>query len=181
MTREELTHEYFEWMCQLVYSERCSRIHPHHKLLNHLHSREFYYILDMDSNRYEDGIELRYRFGYEQNYPGDIISLYLDDRPCSVLEMMVALSTRCEEHIMSDPDIGNRTGQWFWSMIKSLGLESMDDANFDSVYTDMVISKFLNRTYERTGKGGLFTIEGCRRDLRDVEIWCQMMWYIGDI
>lgn len=86
MTREELTHEYFEWMCQLVYSERCSRIHPHHKLLNYLHSREFYYILDMDSNRYEDGIELRYRFGYEQNYPGDIISLYLDDRPCSVLE-----------------------------------------------------------------------------------------------
>lgn len=82
---------------------------------------------------------------------------------------------------MSDPDIGNRTGQWFWGMIKSLGLESMDDANFDSVYTDMVISKFLNRTYERTGKGGLFTIEGCRRDLRDVEIWCQMMWYIGDI
>src|SRR5574344_2086473 len=171
MTREELTHEYFEWMCQLVYSERCSRIHPHHKLLNYLHSREFYYILDMDSNRYEDGIELRYRFGYEQNYPGDIISLYLDDRPCSVLEMMVALSIRCEEHIMDDPDIGNRTGQWFWSMMKSLKLNSVTDDRFDRILVDKTLLRFMNREYKPNGEGGLFTLRHSRHDLRYVDIW----------
>ena len=181
MTREELTQEYFEWMCQLVYSERYSKIHPHHKLLNYLHNRDFYYILDMDSNRYEDGIELRYRFGYEQNYPGDIISLYLDDRPCSVLEMMVALAHRCEESIMDDPDIGDRTWEWFWSMIKNLNLYSMDDKNFDRDYVEDILTKFLNREYEPDGTGGLFTITSRNDDLRNVEIWYQMMWHLDEV
>ena len=43
-----------------------------------------------------------------------MISAYLDNKTCSVLEMMIALAIRCEEHIMDDPDVGNRTGQWFW-------------------------------------------------------------------
>lgn len=51
-----------------------------------------------------------------------MIASYLDNRPCSVLEMIIALAIRLEEHIMDDPDIGNRTGQWFWDMIVSLGL-----------------------------------------------------------
>ena len=41
--------------------------------------------------------------------------------------MMIALAIRCEEHIMDDPDAGDRTGQWFWSMLVSLGLGSMDE------------------------------------------------------
>ena len=78
-------------------------------------------MIPMDGNRAEDGIDLRYRFGHEQHYSDAMVASFLDDRPCSVLEMMIALSIRCEEHIMDDPDVGNRTGQWFWSMIASLG------------------------------------------------------------
>lgn len=78
---------------------------------------------------------------------------------------------------MDDPDIGNRTGQWFWDMIVSLGLGSMDDSKFDKAYAIDVIRRFLNRDYERDGKGGLFTIEHCRYDMRDIEIWYQANWY----
>lgn len=53
------------------------------------------------------------------------------------LEMIIALAIRLEEHIMDDPDIGNRTGQWFWDMIVSLGLGS--EGLID------VIRRFLNR------------------------------------
>ena len=39
---------------------------------------------------------------------------------CSVLEMMVALAICCEETYMDNPNIGNRTGQWFWNMVKNI-------------------------------------------------------------
>ena len=104
-----------------------------------------------------------------------------DNRPCSVLEMIIALAIRLEEHIMDDPDIGNRTGQWFWDMIVSLGLGSMDDSKFDKAHAIDVIRRFLDRDYGRDGKGGLFTIEHCRYDMRDIEIWYQANWYLDNI
>ena len=82
---------------------------------------------------------------------------------------------------MDDPDVGDRTGQWFWSMITSLGLGSMTDDRFDWHYTHTVVTRFLNREYEPNGKGGLFTIRNCHRDLRKVEIWDQLCWYLGTI
>ena len=91
MTEIELNNEYFEWMCQLVCNERYSRRLSYQKLLRHLHNIDFQYMLPMDGNRAEDGIDLRYRFGYEKEYEGLMIASYLDNRPCSVLEMLIAL------------------------------------------------------------------------------------------
>lgn len=181
MTKNELNKEYFEWMYQLVCNERYPKRISYRKLLTHLHDIEFTYIIGMDGNRAEDGIDLRYRFGYERQYSRSMIATYLDDRPCSVLEMLTALAIRCEEHIMDDPDIGNRTGQWFWNMISNLGLSSLNDTRFDSEYLNRVITRFLNREYKRNGEGGLFTVKNCKHDLRTVEIWYQMCWYLDDI
>lgn len=181
MTKNELNKEYFEWMYQLVCNEKYPKSLSYRKLLTHLHDMEFTYIIEMDGNRAEDGIDLRYRFGYERRYNSHMIETYLDDRPCSVLEMLTALAIRCEEHIMDDPDIGNRTGQWFWNMISNLGLSSLNDARFDSGYLNRVITRFLNRKYKRNGEGGLFTVKNCKHDLRNVEIWYQMCWYLDDI
>jgi len=181
MTRIKLNKEYFEWMYQLVCKDGYSKRLSYRKLLAHLHDVEFTYILEMDGNRAEDGIDLRYRFGYECQYNNHTIETYLDNRPCSVLEMLTALAIRCEEHIMDDPDIGNRTGLWFWNMISNLGLSSLDDVRFDSGYLNRVINLFLNRKYKRNGEGGLFTVKNCKHDLRTVEIWYQMCWYLDDI
>ena len=181
MTQNELNDEYFEWMYQLVCNERYPAGLSHRKLLTHLYTVEFDYIIGMDGNRAEDGIDLRYRFGYENSYEDPAIAHYLDNRPCSVLEMLIALAVRCEEHIMGDPEIGNRIGQWFWNMIENLGLGSMTDAEFDKKYVDRVVSRFLNREYKQNGEGGLFTVENCRYDLRSIEIWYQMCWYLDGI
>lgn len=180
MTRHKLNSDYFEWMYHLVYHEKFSKRLSYRKLLAYLHRIEFTYIIGMDGNRAEDGVDLRYRFGYENEIKGPVIASYLDDRPCSVLEMLIALSMRCEEHIMDNPDIGDRTGQWFWNMISNLGLDSMYDSKFDEGYIDDVIDRFLNRNYKRNGEGGLFIVPHCRRDLRSVEIWYQMMWYLDE-
>lgn len=169
MRISELKEEYFHWIIQLVGTLDCL---AYTKCLRCLHGIEFTYIIDMDGNRATDGVGLRWRF-HEQGYP------YLDDGPCSVLEMMVALALRCEESIMADRDLGNRTGVWFWGMIINLGLGAMHDRQFDEDYVVDIITRFLNREYNPDGTGGLFTIEGCDHDLRDVEIWYQMCWYLN--
>lgn len=181
MTRDELNNKYFEWMYQLVCNDRYSKRLSYRKLLFHLHSIEFKYTIGLDGNRYEDGVDLRYRFGYKNSYEDPMIATYLDDRPCSVLEMLIALAIRCEEHIMDDPREGDRMGQWFWNMIVNLGIGSMNDAKFDEAYVNSVITKFMNREYKRNGEGGLFTVEHCKYDLRSIEIWYQMCWYLNSI
>lgn len=179
MTRDEIKNRYFEWMCDLVCGDRFSKNISYRKLLIFLHDAEFTYSIPKDGNRAEDGIDLRYRFAYENTNIEDA-ELYLDG-PCSVLEMMVALSIRCEETIMDDPNMGLRTGQWFWGMISSLGLGSMNDELYNRRFVEDVILKFLNREYKPNGKGGLFTIRNCDDDLRTVEIWYQMCWYLDSI
>lgn len=181
MLKSELNAKYFNWMCQLVSIRRYTHGRSYRKLLKFLHTVDFYYSVPLDSNREADGIDLRYRFGYENSYGESMIAVYLDNRPCSVLEMMTALAIRCEQSIMDDPDIGDRAGQWLWNMLVNLGLEGMDDEHYDEDYTDKVVRRFLNREYKRNGEGGLFTVNHSGRDLRDVEIWYQMCWYLDEI
>jgi hypothetical protein len=180
--RDEIINEYFEWLYDIVCGEEYSKEFSYRKLLTRLHDTEFRYLLKPDQNRADDGIDLRYRFiwkrGYDDRYDQimDILA-----GPCSVLEMMIALSIRCEENIMDDPNIGDRTAQWFWGMVINLGLGSMMDGRFDRDFVDESLDTFLDRRYAPDGTGGLFTIDECDRDLRSVEIWNQLCWYLDNI
>lgn len=179
MTFEDsVNNGYFEWLCDLINVKRFSKQVTYRKLLMHLHNIEFTWFVPHDDNRADDGIQLRRNYALDQN---DItLSDYIHG-PCSVLEMMVALANRCEVTIMDDTQMGNRTGQWFWGMIHNLGLTPMKDSNFDREFVDDVIGRFLNREYDADGRGGLFTVRNCPHDLRTVEIWCQLSWYLGSI
>lgn len=169
---------YFEWMQEIV----CDNKHmAYTKLLHFLMDTPFYYIIDMDGNRYEDGIDLRYRFAEHEGYNETMIAKHIDHRDCTVLEMMIALAIRLEEHIMSDPEKGDRTSVWFWDMIKNLGLTLYDDDNFDVIEVTGIIKRFLNRDYKPDGHGGLFVIPHTKDDLRNVEIWYQANWYLNQI
>ena len=180
MTKNELNKRYFNWMCQLVCNGQVSKKISYSKLLHHLHNAEFKYYIDMDGNRACDGVDLRYRFAYENEYEDAMVATYLDDRPCSILEMMVALALRCEENIMDDPEIGNRIDQWFWGMIDNLGLSKETNSHYNANTVDYILDRFLNREYDRNGKGGLFVIHNPQNDMRGVEIWTQLCWYLDD-
>lgn len=173
--------EYSRWLYDLVCNDTYSRRNSFRKLFNYLEDTEFYYTHPMDGNRYDDGIELRYIFGREFGYPDSLIAEALDDHPCSVLEMLIALSIKCEEKIMDNHKIGDRTGQWFWTMIVNLGLGSMNDSKFDAAKADLRMDIFMERRYEKNGEGGcLFKIENPNRDMRTADIWYQMCWYLGE-
>lgn len=178
MNQTKIADNYFEWMFDLVCTGRYVEPISFRRLLSYLHDVEFTYSIPKDSNRAEDGIDLRYRFAYDTGCA--CADGYLDG-PCSVLEMMIALAIRCEEGIMDDATKGNRTAQWFWKMVVNLGLGSMTDDRFDLRYVEEKIDIFLNREYEADGRGGLFTVTDCRFDMRDLEIWVQMCYFLDNI
>ena len=177
--RDKVNNEYFEWLYELACSGRFSKEISYRKILTLLHSTKFRYSIPKDANRAEDGVSLRYRFVKESNYD-ERMAHYING-PCSVLEMMLGLAVRCEEQIMDNPDIGDRTRQWFWGMINNLGLGGMYDDIFDKAATTEIVRKLLDREYEPNVKGGLFTIKYTNDDLRDVEIWNQLCWYLDKI
>lgn len=182
MSRNDYENLYFKWLCKIVNSDRYRKEVSFRKLLTRLHDTEFIYLIPLDENLATDGVDLRYRFALDEHCEDDYDRIMEDlDYPCSVLEMLIVLSLHCEESIMDDPRYGNRTSQWFWGMIKNLGLGSMTDSRFDSDYVDDVIERFLYREYEPDGRGGLFTIRDCDVDLRNVEIWHQLCWYLNTI
>lgn len=176
MTEDKVINEYFQWLYETGAKRKNVR-----KLFQYLHERDFYYSIATDGNRAEDGVELRYHFGDEKGYPSAMIASCLDNRSCSVLEMMIALALRCEEHIMDDPTIGNRTTDWVQTMLSSLGIVRMTDKNFNKFTVEECVSVWLERQHEKDGRGGLFLVKNCSTDLRGVDIWYQMCIYLNSI
>lgn len=173
----EIKDRYFEWLYNYVCKGKVNNKISYRKLFRLLHDIDFdFYIYD-DVNRAMDGVDLRNRFAAEIR--DESASDVLDDS-CSVLEMLIALAIKCEETIMDDPRYGDRTSQWFWGMLSNLGLNRMTDDIFNEQYATAKIYTFLERQYQPDGRGGLFYIRGCKEDLRTVEIWTQLCWYLND-
>lgn len=176
---DQIRNEYFDWLYDYVTKGKAHKDVSYRKLFMFLHEVEFTFIILRDKNRASDGVNLRYKFATSRYHDNDVeYVLDILDGPCSVLEMMVALANRCEESIMTDTRYGNRTMQWFWSMLKNMGLSMMTDDRFDRKRCEKIVSTFLNREYSYDGKGGLFYIPECTEDLRTLEIWTQLCWYL---
>ena len=175
-----LINEYFDWLYDLVCGDRFGDRMSYRELFKVLFDTKFTYSIPMDSNRASDGVNLRYRFQLDHGYGEKNLDILIGD--CTVLEMLIALAIRCEEQIMDDPEYGNRTGQWFWTMIRNLNLKTMFDGDsFDIQRVRTAVDRFLNRQYDPDGRGNIFYIPGCMYDLRTIEIWAQLCWYLDTI
>ena len=174
-----IMEQYFDWICSLI-SSQDRDAHTYEKVLRYLFNTDFCWVIELDANRADDGIELRYRFGYEKELESPIIASEIDIRPCTILEMMVALSLRCEEDIMQGTE-ERRVDKWFWVMMENLGLYRLDDWSYDEQTAAIIVDDLLGHRYSPDGKGGLIYLPGIEHDLRHVEIWYQMMWYLTSI
>lgn len=170
MNREE----YFNYLTDKI-SEGVVR---HRSLLAYLFDRPFTwsYKIQTDANRAKDGKFLRDRYA---NETGDYL-LYSDRiEPCSVLEMLVALSIRIEEDIMAEPG-EEKPEKWFWEMIKNLGLYPATDKVYREDLVRGIVDNWLTRNYEPNGNGGLFPLHSAKKDQRLVSIWDQMNFYLNE-
>ena len=180
MDNQKLSLEYLDWLKSHVIQEDIYT-QKYDKFFELLHDINFTYCIPMDQNREEDGFDLRYQFIKEHNYKEEnAIAL---EKPCSMLEMMVALSIRMESTFAYDPhEYGDRTGMWFWNMVENLGLTGkITDEDFDATFIEKKISKCLERQYQSNGRGGLFIVPNIKEDLRDAEIWKQASWYMDTV
>ena len=166
-----LAEDYYIWLLDIIENDEYYT-EDYSKLLNRLFNTEFYSIVNYDDNRIFDGLNLRNTFADEV---GEHIYFVSDQLPsyCTVLEMMIALSLRMENDIMSDDRYGDRTSQWFWIMISNLGL-------YDK-YVSRILDIFLNRKYGKDGKGGPFWVKNMGQiDMRGTEIWYQANYFLDE-
>ena len=185
MRNKPVVSDYFHWLSEIAIPNKVTR-EWYSKLLDKLHSTILRYSIPRDRNRVEDGIDLRCRYACEVTRNDAertriANQLYIPGGMCTVLELMVALAMRIDETIMDDPTYGDRTSQWFWNMVTSLGLNQMVDEQYDDEYATMVLDRFMDHKYDQDGRGGLFTIENCDRNIRTAEIWYQLCWYLDSI
>ena len=191
---------YFNWLYDSMNGGRI-QVYTYKDLFAELYSTKFRAMLDKDNDRASDGYDLRYRFAeyicdknnkmdlnkyYEStnkiNATIDEITKSLDTvGDFNLLELLIALAIKCEEQFMSDPSYGNRTQQWFWNMITNLGLGEMRDGAFNVDTYNKIINTFLDHRYTRDGKGGLFYVRNSPEDMRNIDIWKQLLIYVNSI
>jgi hypothetical protein len=94
--------------------------------------------------------------------------------------MIISLAMHMDK-IVGDSDGELNLVHWFWLMIDNLDLAWMTDDKYEKAYVYGRVAIFLDRKYEPDGEGNIIHIPGCEDDLRDVEIWCQMCWYLDSI
>ena len=168
--------DYFNWLCEDIADEDFDPSR-YQLLLGKLYHTSFRWTIPNDKNRAADGEALRLRYAEETNQNPMTIKMSLGF-PCSILEMMIALAERCETQIMEDLFVGPRIGRWFKQMLHSLGILYENDELYDEKYVEYILDSFLDRTYEENGDGGLFMIENPPENMREIEIWYQMNFYL---
>lgn len=177
--------DYFRWLCGLVEGITEDPRTSYKGLLYTLFAKDFYCFVANDSNRSSDGIYLRreYLEAIKANDDEHGVEWTALTGPCRMLEMMIALAKRCEDDIMYDPKKKDRTRDWFFVMIKNLGLDIYTDANFDYLSQEQinrVLDTVIERTYTKKGEGGLFPLKEPKQDQRKVEIWFQLTAWLNE-
>ena len=180
IAQEPLDDRYFAWLYSQIGLVRSKNPRTNYwYLAKMLYKTEFQYFIPNDDNRAADGVQLREEFldlspFDELDSASEWLSL-----GCSFFEMLVALARRAS---FESPSRGHNTpGDWFWKIMRNLGLDHINDAVFDEeaeVYIESVLEVVNERTYRPDGRGGMFPLNEPQEDQRTTEIWYQMAAYL---
>ena len=159
-----LYSDYYLWLDSLVNDGN------HNVLIRCLYDQPFRWQFILDENRAAGGLNLRRKFAFENG-----INIQDVGRgPCSILEMLIALSDRMTEFLEGD------IREWFWQLIRNLSLERFDDNHFDESNVHYILNIWLDRQYDFQGNGSLFPVSKYSGDCRNLDIWGQMNVWISE-
>ena len=161
---------YYVWLLNMIPFVRKG----YGRILRILYDIPFRVTMIQDENRVGDGLSLRSRYAAEIGLPPAAREELKLSRPCSVLEVMIALALRCEEEYMTTYSDEDPVGRWVFPMISSLGLSPRTDDRTAAG----IVEAFLNRSYRPDGRGGLFYVPGAEEDMRTLELWSQLMLWL---
>lgn len=172
---EPIEEVYFNWLYSKVASTKIpSPSNTYYTLLRELHSTEFFWLINGDDNRAQDGLGIRRMFFNKMRFSSEE-ELHWMNAGCSVLEMLIALAERAE----FQTSIDRKT--WFWKLLENLGFSEFSDSvvGFQQEVHDS-LDRFIWRTYLKNGDGGLFPLQHTDRDQTKVEIWYQFFAYLDE-
>ena len=167
-----MINDYYNWLLNRVGIKEADQ-KSYSYLFEDLFNREFEWFVERDKNRAIDGLDLRKEYEEET---GDTVDEYSD---CNMLEMIIALSIRCENDIMGVPDEDN-TSHWFWDMIINMKLDKYKNSRYSARQVQSTLDNVIFRQYGKDGNGGLFPLKHSKNDQRNVEIWYQMASWLNE-
>lgn len=181
-----LHEEYFDWLVNNRLGGEVSKKYT--KLCYELNQKNFEWTVHNDDNRCNDGLQLRDTFVEPLDRDHLEVKYFLKAR-CTVLEVLIALAQRISDNMQELGDQRNHNSRWFLEMIKNLELDVYTDSKssgellseMDATKISDVLERFMDRTYDYNGYGGLFPLK--RRpptNQKDVEIWYQLMLYLDE-
>lgn len=148
--------------------------HDYELLMRKLHNINFVWYIERDENRMKDGLALRDEYFDNAGIDGGSFN-----RKCSVLEMLIGLAIRLDTDYIGDP--GEPHPEFiFWDMLCNLGLDIFVNDNFNEIYVEDIVIKWLERKFKSNGKGGIFPLKNDTFDSRNEEIWKLAMAYITE-
>ena len=156
--------DYYLWLDSLVNDGN------HELLIRYLYGHPYRWQFTLDENRAAGGINLRRKFAFD--YAIDIQDV--EDGPCSILEMLIALAERMTDLLTMD------IYDWFWDLIRNLKLDQFDDQHFDERGITYILNVWLDRAYDESGNGSLFPLTRYSGDCRNLDTWSQMNIWISE-
>lgn len=124
--------KYFRWLTDQI-DDGSGRVKKYRHLLSDLFDISYKWVIELDSNRAVDGMNLRekYRAGYER------------DMGCSVLEMLIAMCVRFEYSVASEPGEEDPS-RWFWLIIERLDLDLYSDECYDFEAVNTILELWMS-------------------------------------
>lgn len=181
MSHEEIKDRYFNWLWSYGSG---GPIDEYKSVWVFMCMEEFYDLVDMDSNRVTDGLELRFRFIRETSINIRVEDLDMAVGPCRFLEFFVGMCERMDDLLY---DCGSKLNDAFWTLLRNCGLYDCSETNlsyrggrssrvqFDRIQS--IIRNIVERRFDPDGVGGLFPCRTCPLDLRRLEWFQQMNLY----
>lgn len=130
---------YFDYLTNLIDSD--GKIFEYTGLLEYLYNCQFVWLsnIPLDENRAIDGIQLRTSYAKLLS-PQDVnmFSEVVFNKPCSMLEMLIALADRLT-YIVSSLDRSN----YFWLFIDNLGLNIYNDSSYNPMAVNSIVQAFI--------------------------------------
>ena len=174
MRNKQLLNDYYLWLLGIVDGAGYF-IDDYDEMLWKLFNIDFVWLLEMDSNRALDALNLRYEYVHVCN--GQLCPEF-EQKDASVLEVLIALANNWEHEITYDFRIGDRTAQWFWLMLKNLELIRYPNWAYDEEKVAKIVNIWIFREFQKNGKGSPFPVKSGKGDQKKVEIWYQLQQFV---
>ena len=167
----EWPDNYYIWLCDLIDLETHS---GYSDLISFLYCTEFIWSVPTDSNRAQDGIDLR--LDYISDNPDDD-GEWVDDA-CSWLEMLIALARRVRTDIM--PDFNISVDGWFWQFISDkerINYRNLDDFSSENLPLFQEFVTFLKDDSKKVAKK---VANDEKKWQMDEDIWRKINRYLAE-